>query len=214
MIIALSALTGFLIIFFSLTYIRMDDVALARGIIRAILCIGTITIAFILVAARWVTIEPSAEAKERFTQSKEIFSLLLGILGTVIGWYFGQQGAAGSALVKPAVAAAVTSTETVPAGGNFALAAQIQGGVPPYRITIESSPPELFDPLEINSPSHMIRQTVSIHKNAPTSSLSRIKLRATDSMQNASVEFEVPGPQVTSQIEYAPPDIPAPVPVR
>jgi len=61
-----------------------------RVLITSLFVIGTITVAFILVLSvtfgRW----PNAVALERFARGKEIFTGLLGILGTIVGFYFGN----------------------------------------------------------------------------------------------------------------------------
>jgi hypothetical protein len=70
------------------------DIEYARGFITVLFGVGTIGIALILIlSAVFLTDE---RAKERFDRGKEILSLLLGIFGTIVGFYYG----AGTATVR------------------------------------------------------------------------------------------------------------------
>jgi hypothetical protein len=60
----------------------------ARGLITVIVAIITVAIAFVLILS--VMLSSSADYKERFNLGKEILTIFIGILGTVIGFYFGS----------------------------------------------------------------------------------------------------------------------------
>jgi hypothetical protein len=72
----------------------IDDPAYARGIITVLFSVGTIAIAIVLILS--ATFLNDADKKERFDRGKEVLSLLLGIFGTIVGFYYGtnQQGSA------------------------------------------------------------------------------------------------------------------------
>ncbi len=61
----------------------------ARGMITLLFSVGTIVIALILTLA--ALFQTDEYAKERFTRAKEILNLLIGVFGTIVGFYFGSQ---------------------------------------------------------------------------------------------------------------------------
>ena len=70
------------------------DPAYARGIITVLFSVGTIAVAIVLILS--AIFLNDADKKERFDRGKEVLSLLLGIFGTIVGFYYGtnQQGTA------------------------------------------------------------------------------------------------------------------------
>jgi uncharacterized membrane protein len=105
----------------------------ARGLITYLFAVGTIGGVVILILAA-LTGAGGEHDKENFARAKEILSLLLGIFGTIIGFYFGsikseQEGPVGSA--GPVQVLIPTFTDTV-AGSSIPLTAFIRGGAPPY----------------------------------------------------------------------------------
>ncbi len=59
----------------------------ARNVITLVVSVGTISLAIILVLAVLLQEDPSAMA--RFEKGKEVLTILVGILGTIVGFYFG-----------------------------------------------------------------------------------------------------------------------------
>ena len=83
------------------------DTEYARGFITVLFGVGTIGIALLVtLSAIFLT---DANAKERFDRGKEVLSLLLGIFGTIIGFYYGT-GAQKTGLVTPAPTQSQSST--------------------------------------------------------------------------------------------------------
>ena len=64
----------------------------ARGMITLLFAVGTVVIALLLTLSAIFPTAASDEinAKERFERGKEVLSLLIGIFGTIIGFYFGS----------------------------------------------------------------------------------------------------------------------------
>ncbi|HYW10810.1 MAG TPA: hypothetical protein VE871_02605 [Longimicrobium sp.] len=105
----------------------------ARGLITYLFAVGTIGGVVVLILA--ALISPGGDtAKENFARAKEVLSLLLGIFGTIIGFYFGsikseQEGPVGSG--GPVQIAVPPSADTI-GGGMVPVMAFIRGGAPPY----------------------------------------------------------------------------------
>jgi len=57
----------------------------ARFLITFLVAVGTIAIAFLAILTAMVI----REYKERFAAAKEVLTILVGILGTIVGFYFG-----------------------------------------------------------------------------------------------------------------------------
>jgi hypothetical protein len=105
----------------------------ARGLITYLFAVGTIGGVVVLILA--ALISPGGDtAKENFARAKEVLSLLLGIFGTIIGFYFGsikseQEGPVGSG--GPVQIAVPPSADTIQ-GRAVPVMAFIRGGAPPY----------------------------------------------------------------------------------
>lgn len=66
---------------------RFTDVAFSRGVITFIITLATVAIAFVLVYSALYAGESS---DDRFRRAREVFTALMGILGTIVGFYFGS----------------------------------------------------------------------------------------------------------------------------
>jgi hypothetical protein len=109
---------------------RLTDPPFARGLITFIITVATIGLAFVLVCESFAA-GSDDKFDERFRRAREILALLMGILGTIVGFYFGsaQQsnvGPLGIAEVKAADRQLIT---------------YVSGGSPPYRYSISSTDP-------------------------------------------------------------------------
>jgi len=60
-----------------------------RGLITFFFALGTVGVAIILVAA--VFTNDAKDLKERFDMGKQVLTALIGILGTIVGFYFGAE---------------------------------------------------------------------------------------------------------------------------
>lgn len=122
----------------------------ARGLITYLFALVTIGTAVVLVLSALQGGEGEAHDK-RFQHGKEILSLLLGVFGTIIGFYFGSETAAGargeSAVLR--VSTADISPMPVAAGGTFTVRAVSSGGVLPHRfgVSLGSDAAEAREPV-------------------------------------------------------------------
>jgi hypothetical protein len=111
----------------------------ARGLITYLFAVGTIGTAVVLVLAALLG---GPAVKERFDNGKEILSLLIGVFGTIIGFYYGSEVAASATAVQPAgelQVAEVLFSDSVGASGQSVMAMTVvSGGAPPYRYWIST----------------------------------------------------------------------------
>jgi hypothetical protein len=110
----------------------LSSVSGARGLITFLIAIGTIAIAVILTLASVIMeADDSEELKERLSKGKEILTVLVGVLGTIVGFYFASNT---DGSVKMTVAV-VDVQKSVEAGGDFNVLAMTSGGELPYDAT-------------------------------------------------------------------------------
>lgn len=119
----------------------------ARGLITYLFAVVTISIAAILVLSALTAAGDWAAMKDRFDAGKEVLSLLLGVFGTIIGYYFGSEASrrGESAL---SVSAVNLSPDGAKANETVTLRAAIIGGTAPYKYGIAIG----NDPLRTNEP--------------------------------------------------------------
>jgi hypothetical protein len=187
--IAALALVAFYFIFEQLRESQIRDVEYARGLITVVFTIGSMAIAFIIVTARWWT--NAEDANTRFTQAKEIFTLLVGILGTVVGWYFGQQAAARTS-ARPSIAEVQFAPREAGPGGKVTVTGHVVGGLPPYQIEIEPIGSNSFDPVKDTSAPATFKETVNLKGDAMATKDLAVRIEVRDSTQVEGTEYASP----------------------
>src|SRR5204863_6403480 len=68
--------------------IDLSNDSAARGLITRLVTVSTMMIAVLLVSA--VIFSDGEDIKDRFALGKEVFTVLISVLGTVIGFYYGS----------------------------------------------------------------------------------------------------------------------------
>jgi hypothetical protein len=109
----------------------------ARGLITYLFAVVTIGTAVVLVLAALLSTGDDVSEK-RFQHGKEILSLLLGLFGTMVGFYFGAETA--KTPKEEAAVLRMSSPDVSPqvseVGGRITVRAVVSGGTPPYRFGI------------------------------------------------------------------------------
>lgn len=111
----------------------LSDPAFARGLITWIISIATIGLAFILMYQAFFSVESS---DDRFRRAREVFTGLMGVLGTIVGFYFGSAE-------KPTAKLDIADIKLM----DKQLITHVSGGVAPYRYTITSTEKD-FTPIK------------------------------------------------------------------
>jgi hypothetical protein len=107
--------------------IGMGKAAFARGLITYLFAVVTIGTAVVLVLSALLGVE-----KDKFDHGKEVLGLLLGVFGTIVGFYFASElGQTGTRTLT--VSPILVNTSEVSRGGTVTISAVVQGGSQPYR---------------------------------------------------------------------------------
>jgi hypothetical protein len=112
----------------------------ARGVITFLIAAGTVSLAVLLVMAAIMS-SGSKDLDQRFGFGKEVLTLLIGILGTIVGFYYGSA----KENVTPLTLSPVALSSSAPAAGEkLTIGALITGGAPPYTYSLRFSDPAKF----------------------------------------------------------------------
>jgi hypothetical protein len=157
---------------------NLADREVARGLITFLIAITTVGIAIILAVA---SITGALDDK-RFDEGKQVLSILIGVLGTIVGFYFGsstQQPTAGPSIV----------TTTLPDGAHntlYSTTLHATGGTSPLKWSVAPALPAglTLDPLSgiisgtptAISPKSTYTFTVSDHSTPEVSSTKNFTL--------------------------------------
>jgi hypothetical protein len=114
----------------------------ARGVITYLFTIVTIGTAIVLIISAL-----QGSDKEHFDRGKEVLGLMLGVFGTMVGFYFGSEVSQTAGRTKFALTSPLLSSSEAVAGGHLTVTAFVQGGVPPYHfgIAVGEDPPKVYD---------------------------------------------------------------------
>jgi hypothetical protein len=117
---------------------NLARVDFARGLITYLFAVGTIGVIIIVIIA---TLLGSASPDDKIKRAKDVLSILIGIFGTIVGYYFGSQFNGVESLPTSALQIApIQIQDSLNSGAEFNLKTIIDGGEPPYSywITLES----------------------------------------------------------------------------
>lgn len=109
---------------------------MARGLITYLFAVVTIGIAVALVLSTLIGPAQSDANDARFQQAKEVLSLLLGIFGTIVGYYFGSEATRGAQRLALEIATPDLSPNPVGPKGIVTVRTLVRGGQPPIRFGI------------------------------------------------------------------------------
>lgn len=156
--------------------IKLADKEVARGLITFLITITTVGIAIIL-AISTIVLTAGDEGDKRFDRGKQVLSVLIGVLGTIVGFYFG------SAIERERPSPLAITPITLPTGAvntpYQSTTLQATGGTPPLKWSVEPT----LSPLGLAWDA--ATGTISGTPNLPTKA-SKFKFTVTDSAKPAA----------------------------
>ena len=108
--------------------VGMGKASFARGLITYLFAVVTIGTAVVLVLSALLGSE-----KVNFDHGKEVLGLLLGVFGTMVGFYFASELSQSEIQGQLNVSPILVSSSEVAQGGTVSLSAVVHGGSQPYR---------------------------------------------------------------------------------
>jgi len=130
----------------------LASISVSRGLITFLITVVTVMIALILVLA--TVVSNDSDLAQRFSQGKEVLTMLIGVLGTIVGFYFGNptDGSKMMALSQPIV------SDSTPVGGStIEITAVASGGRAPYLYQLVMEPKDIVQDQSGQSPKGQIR---------------------------------------------------------
>jgi hypothetical protein len=115
----------------------MSDITFARGLITYLFTTVTVSTAVVLIVSA-LTAGGDEVHDKQFQRGKEVLSLLLGVFGTIVGFYFGSEvGAKGSTDERALEIAPLRLGKTeATSGDRITVVTAVFGGRTPYKYGI------------------------------------------------------------------------------
>ena len=164
---------------------RLNEAETARGLITFVVATSTVAAAIILLLAAIISDGTESDIKMRLSEGRQVLAPFIGILGTIVGFYFAQPSVGPNQPAALRVGAVTLSAERVAVGGVVTVTSTVSGGRAPYEYTITL--PGVGQPLTGKLPSAGdVKQDVTIPMDAKSQTVT-IQLQVKDSA-GASVE--------------------------
>jgi hypothetical protein len=122
----------------------MGRAEFARGLITYLFAITTIGVAVAVILFA-LTQSSDVETQDiRFDRAKDVLSLLLGVFGTIVGFYFGSESSGRSRMDQELQVSSIDlAPQPLGPNGTLTLRAVVSGGMPPYRFVVGQGDEEL-----------------------------------------------------------------------
>lgn len=164
-----------------------------RGVITVVFTAAVSLIAFNLVLMVLMGGTNAYAARMRFREGKEVLILLIGILGTVLGFYFGNTGttpadAGGFMIDRIAISDAI-------AGGEVLIVVETSGGEGPFSYEMTFDPPDV-PPIANSSNDPAFQEKASL-SNVSVAGQVSVTIKVTDANDDKA--------EVTQHITVEPP---------
>jgi hypothetical protein len=152
---------------------RLRDREYARGLITFIISVSTIILGFVLVM--YSLFGGADPDEQRFRRGREVFSGLMGVLGTIVGFYFGASQPTTRDL-QAAPIDVITSAD-----GTRQVVTYVSGGTAPYHYVVRY--PDSPAGKESAAVSTRVAEAGWIRETVPAGAGNRVEIVVTDHMQ-------------------------------
>jgi hypothetical protein len=169
----------------------LQDIPVARGLITFLIAITTMGIA-IMLAYSTLFGEAAPDDDKTFDRGKQVLSVLIGLLGTIVGFYFGAPTSGGQ--TKPqglTIAPARVSNLQPKKGETFTISDYVPDGKPPYVYSITFDPVVIPPIKDIKSESGILEQKITVPDTLSANTDVKYKVHVTDS-DNKSADKDGP----------------------
>jgi hypothetical protein len=126
---------------------KLADKEVARGLITFLIAVATVGIAIIL-AISTVVLTEGEEGDKRFDRGKQVLSVLIGVLGTIVGFYFGSAPDTKGAHQQPLAIATSQLPDGASSTAYRSTTLLATGGTPPLTWSVK---PELPASLKLDA---------------------------------------------------------------
>lgn len=174
--------------------INLADPLRARGLIAFLIAITTVGIALILTIST-VFGSGGIEAEKSFDRGKQVLSTLIGVLGTIVGFYFGSLTS--QPVPTLAISPAVISNLQPKKGETFTISSSVAGGKPPYTYSITFDANVIPPAKDVSSPDGTIKKDFTVPAGLTADQDVAFVITAKDSSNNTA-EYNKDGKQKIS----------------
>ncbi len=141
---------------------ELSNLDLARGLITFIVAVGTIAIAIIIVL--FALMSKTSDMKERFNRGKEVLSIFIGVLGTIVGFYYGTSNDNEDKLSLN-IAKPIITIQKTKDGQNAKIVTFISNGTLPYSYLISIPKTNIAAIEGLSSQDGWINETIKLPNN-------------------------------------------------
>lgn len=141
--LAFMGLAALLLVFLGIplsTGVLLEKLAnqdIARGLITFLIAV-TAAALFVIMGVSTIVKSDAPDADKEFDRGKQVLTMLVGILGTIVGFYFGTAGNPSQTPLK--VSDLTVDKAQAARNQQFSISATVTGGKAPYKYTITFSP--------------------------------------------------------------------------
>lgn len=172
----------------------LADTEYARGLITFLVAFAAILIAVVLTLYT-VLGSNDPEQEQRFNRGKEVLTIFIGILGTIVGFYYGSTPPAQGNVQALNTNPVVISNEQPRNGETISIMSLITGGDPPYTYAIRFEPENIIADFEgATSTDGVIQARIPI--SSSISSKTDVTFQI-DVMDSAGKTVSIEGKQMT-----------------
>ena len=174
----------------------LGDRTVARGLITFLITFTTIGIA-IMLAISTLFASNATDGDKRFDQGKQVLTALIGILGTIVGFYFGASSDIKAEPQILKIASAAVSNTQPKKGEKFTITASVSGGKAPYVYVITFDPPLIPEVKDIKSADGSLKQEIAVPDTLTADTEIKFVIAVTDS-ENRTADYNKDGAQKIS----------------